>query len=101
MLSGGCTVIGAGVGVGIGVGCRMGRGAISTPAASFAGPSASGVGVGVPPGGRVKSCGRCCAAKGADREAAKVAIAAAEVVRARIGFISAKVGQAGAALNSE
>ena len=53
VLAGTSTSVGAGVGVG--VGCKIGRGAISTPAASFAGPSTSGVGVGVPPGGKVKS----------------------------------------------
>ena len=77
-----------GAGVGVGVARGIVRGGIVTPAASSTGPSASGVGVGVPLGGKVKSCTRCCCAnEGAESKAS----AANEVVRVNRGFISAKL----------
>gem|GEM_PF-1430081 len=84
MLVGDCTVAGAGVGVGDG--SLIERGGIATPAASSTGPGASGVGdgVGVPPGGSVKSCTRCCVNAGGLISS----IASREGIRAIAGFIA-------------
>ena len=77
VLVGDCTVAGAGVGVG--EGSLIVRGGIATPAASGVGD-----GVGVPPGGSVKSCTRCCANAGG----LSSAIASREGIRAIAGFIA-------------
>lgn len=63
--------VGTGVGVGVDVG--MTRGRTGTGPLSSTGPSTVGVGVG--PGGRVKSCARCCcAANGAAIRVSTIAV---------------------------
>lgn len=54
--------------VGVGLGDGIARGPIGTPARISAGPWTDGVGVA--PGGRLKSCGRSCAASGPETSTA-------------------------------
>lgn len=60
LATGAGVAVGMGDGVGVGVGITRGR--MGTGPLSSTGPSTGGVGVGL--GGRVKSCGLCCADSG-------------------------------------
>lgn len=63
----------AGPGVGVGEPVGITRGRTGTGPVSSTGPSTVGVGVG--PGGKVKSCARCCcAANGAAIRASTIAV---------------------------
>lgn len=87
--------LGAGLcsGPGVGAGVGISRGPIGTPARTSAGPWTEGVGVA--PGGRLKSCGRSCAASGV----AASATARAERQRDKRSVMASLGGEAGAALN--
>jgi len=73
--------IGAGVGRGVGVAVGITRGGTGNGPLSSTGPATDGVGVDVGLGGRVKSCGFCCAASGVAERANTIA------ARGRLGLV--------------